>query len=993
MSLERTTLVLVAVLLGTARFFSATPAAAQAILTNGTVTLGVSAYGQLGVPGPASPIVGTQRVGLRFNANGWEALANGRPCEGWGAGVASTGATGGANACFGDPSVHGNLRLQSFAGTPDSATSVVTLRDALGRDTLLVRHDWMPSFWPNLYQANVHIENLTGAPLGRGGDDIRYRRVMDWDVEATMGSEHVTIGGMAPSLKPPFVRFTSDDGFEIPDPLHFGDVSHIYPPGAPVDVYADTQAEFGVTSPVPCGFTTDFTNCGRFVDPVTGAPVVADHGALFDFAFPAFTMAGEAHDFAIFYGAAATRADAELALFQVGAEVYSLVNCNPAEPGGTGSPLCDLTTGAPVTFIFGAAGLGGNPAFGDITVYAFRDLNGNGVFDYVDANDSGLCETGEALDEPVNGVALTLQGTDLHGTVVARTGVSDRGCGVFDFAALPAGTYTVTVADPAGGYKLAGVAIDGAPAASGNSVTVSIGGTVTYVEIDFRYVTGSIAGTVFSDANGNAALDTGDTGLAGVTVSLDGVDAGGAAVHRTTTTASGGTYAFGMVLGGGYTVSVANVSAGGLPADTPAAVAVALGAGENRTRVDFGYCARSATALVSSANPSAFGTTLTLTASVTACGSAATAGAVTFTDGTTVLGSASLDAAARAVGSTSTLTTGSHSISASYLSGGALPGSGASLVQVVTPRTTATAVTSSVNPSSFGQVLTFTATVSSALGAVTTGTVTFSDSGAPLGGPLAVDASGRATLGSLQLGGGGHSITADYSGATNFAPSSGSLGQTVSPAATTTALSSSLNPSTEGLPVAFTASVTSALGAVAEGTVTFTDGATSLGTLSLDAAGRALLTTSALAVGGHTVTATYTGTVNFAGSRGGVQESVLVDPPAEACVAFDFREITYFRHRTVLTSSDASIRSRHGVTGAFNPALWPYDPRGGGDRTKSRGTLFRIYGFAGGSVGQRVANADNAAIAYTIRADAQIPGMNFIDLGGPARVLICPSLR
>ena len=124
MSLERTTLVLVAVLLGTARFFSATPAAAQAILTNGTVTLGVSAYGQLGVPGPASPIVGTQRVGLRFNANGWEALANGRPCEGWGAGVASTGATGGANACFGDPSVHGNLRLQSFAGTPDSATSV-----------------------------------------------------------------------------------------------------------------------------------------------------------------------------------------------------------------------------------------------------------------------------------------------------------------------------------------------------------------------------------------------------------------------------------------------------------------------------------------------------------------------------------------------------------------------------------------------------------------------------------------------------------------------------------------------------------------------------------------------------------------------------------------------------------------------------------------------------------------------------------------------------
>jgi hypothetical protein len=75
------------------------------------------------------------------------------------------------------------------------------------------------------------------------------------------------------------------------------------------------------------------------------------------------------------------------------------------------------------------------------------------------------------------------------------------------------------------------------------------------------------------------------------------------------------------------------------------------------------------------------------------------------------------------------------------------------------------------------------------------------------------------------------------------------------PAATTTALSSSTNPSTSGQAVALTASVT---GSDPTGTVTFAEGGTTLGSASV-ASGVATLTTSTLAVGSHTLTATYAG--------------------------------------------------------------------------------------------------------------------------------------
>ena len=127
---------------------------------------------------------------------------------------------------------------------------------------------------------------------------------------------------------------------------------------------------------------------------------------------------------------------------------------------------------------------------------------------------------------------------------------------------------------------------------------------------------------------------------------------------------------------------------------------------------------------------------------------------------------------------------------------------------------------------------------------------------------------GTATFSTSSLAVGSHSITASYGGDTNDAgSSSGAVSQTVNPDATTTSVSSSVNPSVFGQSVTFTATVTvNAPGAGSPtGTVTFEDGATTLGTGMLSG-GTATFSTSSLAVGSHSITASYGGDTNDAGS-------------------------------------------------------------------------------------------------------------------------------
>lgn len=82
-------------------------------------------------------------------------------------------------------------------------------------------------------------------------------------------------------------------------------------------------------------------------------------------------------------------------------------------------------------------------------------------------------------------------------------------------------------------------------------------------------------------------------------------------------------------------------------------------------------------------------------------------------------------------------------------------------------------------------------------------------------------------------------------------------------AATSTIVTSSVNPAVFAQSVTFTASVTSSGAGIPTGTVTFMDGVTSLGTATLNATGTATISTAALSVASHSVTAVYAGNANF----------------------------------------------------------------------------------------------------------------------------------
>jgi outer membrane protein assembly factor BamB len=254
-----------------------------------------------------------------------------------------------------------------------------------------------------------------------------------------------------------------------------------------------------------------------------------------------------------------------------------------------------------------------------------------------------------------------------------------------------------------------------------------------------------------------------------------------------------------------------------------------------------------------SANPVTFGQSLTLIATVTP--SYAT-GKVTFSNGSATLGAATLSGGV-ATFSTSGLAVGTHSLTAVY-GGDANDNSGTStaLTETVSRSPTVTTLVSSPDPSTFGQSVTFTATVSPSSA---TGTVTFKNGANPIG--AATLANGVASLSFAGLSVGAHSVTATYSGSTNYAPSTSSpVTQTVSAVATTVGLTSSANPSVSGQTVTFTATV---MPSAAAGTITFKDGSKAIGQATL-VNGTASLAISALPVGVNPITASYSGSTDYA---------------------------------------------------------------------------------------------------------------------------------
>lgn len=279
------------------------------------------------------------------------------------------------------------------------------------------------------------------------------------------------------------------------------------------------------------------------------------------------------------------------------------------------------------------------------------------------------------------------------------------------------------------------------------------------------------------------------------------------------------------------------------------------------------------TTLSSAPNPSHVGETVNFTATVTSTAGTPT-GTVLLYYGSNPIGSGTLTNSTTTI-PVSTLPAGSDSITAKYQGNSTYGASTSSpLIQVVNALTTATAVSSSLNPSVYGQSVIFTATVTSS-GGTPTGIVIFYDGTSSIGSGT-LSAAGQTSVSVNYLPAGKNSITGVYQGSSTFAGStSNPLTQTVNTATTATSLTSSLNHAATNQPVTFNATVTGQYGGAVSGTVTFYSGSQSLGSATLSG-NVASLTTSFATAGTYSISAKYSGDANNIGSSSGTLNEKII---------------------------------------------------------------------------------------------------------------------
>jgi hypothetical protein len=201
------------------------------------------------------------------------------------------------------------------------------------------------------------------------------------------------------------------------------------------------------------------------------------------------------------------------------------------------------------------------------------------------------------------------------------------------------------------------------------------------------------------------------------------------------------------------------------------------------------------------------------------------------------------------------------------------------------PLANTTTLSASTDLANVGQPVTLTATIKAPFAGniAATGTVNFLNGTTSLGSATA--SNNVAQLVTSTLPAGTYSLTASYSGDSNYSASTSSpLTLVVSskpvPVITLTTSASRIN---QGQPVTFTATVRAFSGTTQPtGSVTFTDFTNTLGAaVSLSGSGVATFSTSALPVGANTIYAVYSGDTNFpantsAGSSITVQGNALL---------------------------------------------------------------------------------------------------------------------
>jgi hypothetical protein len=380
-----------------------------------------------------------------------------------------------------------------------------------------------------------------------------------------------------------------------------------------------------------------------------------------------------------------------------------------------------------------------------------------------------------------------------------------------------------------------------------------------------------------------------------VTITIVPTAPGGQPITQTVTLAgnpAGGNAVISTLPVGTYTITAT------YPGDTNYSQATSASVSQTVTAV------QTTTAIVANPNPGIAGKPVTLTATVTASqGTVTPTGTVTFVDtfngATTTLGTATLASNGTASINPS-LAKGSHSIVATYSGNADDNTSNATLVLIVNPATNTITVGANPSPATVKSNITFTATVTGN-GATPTGNVNFLANGTIALGTASLSGDGDAQVTNATLGAGTYQITAVYAGdADNAGATSAAISLIVGtiPTATDLTGASTTGPNPQ---MVLLSSVQDKGGAsvTPTGTVTFTNGSTTIGAATLNADGVASLTPD-LGSGSYSIVATYSGDALHGPSTsvaipidgGGQWFSIGVNPASVTVVASQSATVT-----------------------------------------------------------------------------------------------------
>jgi hypothetical protein len=335
------------------------------------------------------------------------------------------------------------------------------------------------------------------------------------------------------------------------------------------------------------------------------------------------------------------------------------------------------------------------------------------------------------------------------------------------------------------------------------------------------------------------------------------------------------------------------------------------------------------------------GSSVYVTASVTftatvapASGAGTPIGTVTFYADGNSIGSAALSNGQASI-TNNTLSVGNHQITASYAGSGVfLTSTSPAITQTITQVPTGLNVNINPTPGYVTQNVNVSVGVSAANGSTPIGTVSIvADGSNNLGFPTL--SGGVATVSTSSLSLGTHSIAVSYPGNSTYDNSSTTKAEQVVQIPTTTALSLSSNSVSYGTNVTFTATVTSSFG-TPSGTVTFMAGSTPIGTATLNAGGVATVANNTLTVNTYTVTASYSGSTNFATSSGTNNLTVHTAP-----VQINWNPPAPIVYGTPLSSSQLNATAT--FFGIPVPGTYAYTPASGAVLSAGTQTLNVVF--------------------------------------------------